>query len=407
MIKLLHRELSHFRSLSSKAQLLLVSFFLKGMADPVAKVFVNAYIWQSNTDPMSVLFYNIGDFISIPIMFYLNGFFLRKIKAKYLFFLGAMGIGVSCMFVIFYTWFNPIAYIFYGLIYGIWHGLYWANRNLLTLQETESKTRNYFIGISFTGNFITSIIVPLIIGWFITLGMHFNLISLKVSYQISMGIAFIMLFLSGLVLLKSDFNKEQIVVQMQLKHVTYQWILVRLLMMGMGIAEATTFFLPTVLILMNIGKEGILGTITALTSLISALGMYLFGRFADVHHRKGVFIINMILAIISSLILAFYHNQIGIIIYVCLNAFTIMMAWLAAEPMILDIIDQEHVIGANEKYAFIFDRELFLNIGRMLTYLVCLVFYYFWGVGVAFLFLPLLAWLVLLGISGIVIPRVK
>ena len=398
MIGILRNELKHFRALSKKAQILLISYALQGMADPFIKIFLNAYIWQSNKNPLSVILYNMGDFLILPFIFVLNGFFLKKIKAHYLYFMGAVGIGMSALFVLFYTWFDPIAFLLYGCIYGVGHGFYWANRNLLSLQETESKTRNYFTGLNLSIDFITSIFVPLIAGWFIGFGMRLHIIRFQTSYIVLMLFAFFLLVSAGVMLITHRFEKE-VITRLHLVRVTQRWAKVRLLMVGFGMAGAANFFLPTVLILMNLGKEEILGTLTAFASLICAIGMYLFGRYAGVHHRKQVLIASIIFGLITTGILAFCKTKFGILFFITFNSLTVEFAGLAGEPLILDIVDTEHTLGANDNYAFVIDRELFLNIGRISIYLICILLFNTFGMSYSFFFFPLISWIVLAVLS--------
>ncbi len=362
------------------------------MADPFIKTFLNAYIWQSNNNPLSVILYNMGDFIALPVIFYLNAYLLSKIKIQHLYFFGAIGIGVSSFLIIFYTWFAPVAFLLYGFIYGIGHGLYWANRNLLSLQETESKTRNYFIGLNFSVDSITSIVIPLVLGWLIGMGIKLHIIGFQISYAISMGVAGLLLLSAGIVLLRDSSYKEKML-NFPLKKGTRRWARVRLLMVGMGMAEASTFFLPTVLILMRLGNETVLGVLTAIASLLCAGGMYLFGRLAGTHHRKGVFILSIVLGLVTSCVLAFYQTGMGVLLYVAFNTLTIGSAWLAGEPLMLDIVDTEHASGLSDKYAYVADRELFLNMGRICIYLVCIGLLSIYGVSRSFLFLPLISWI--------------
>lgn len=398
MRKFIKSELSHFYLLSSKTRLLLISFILQGAASALIGIFVNAYIWQSRGDLLSILLYNLGDIIALPIVFYINGILLKRIHVQILYFIGALCIGISSLLVVFYTWFNPAAYLVYGLLFGIGHGLYWANRNLLTLQETESKTRNYFIGINYACDFITSILVPFITGWFIALGAQMHLIVHKTSYGISMMVAFILLFLSGLLLLRQKYDKERIT-NVHLVNPTLRWWKVRLLMVGIGMAESASIFLPTVLVLIHLGNEGILGSLNAVVSILSAAAMYLFGRLAHVHHRKSLFLFSIIMGIAGSLILTLYQTNIGVVLYICINSFAVMAMWLAGEPMMLDIVDEERIRGSTEKYAFVFDRELFLNIGRILIFALCIGLLKFGGITYVFLLFPLISWISLLGIA--------
>jgi len=199
-------ETYYFRKLSLKARNLVVSYILQGAAYPLIGTFVNAYIWRTQGNIISVAAYNIGNFISLPIFFYLNGVLLKRFKLSILYLIGASLSASAAVFVVYFKSFNPVNYLFYGLMYGVGFGLYWANRNYLTFKETESENRNYFIGLNFSIDTLTGIVIPGVTGWLLVVGQNLGLYNIESSYKVMIIIAFVLNFLSGFIVYKDQYE---------------------------------------------------------------------------------------------------------------------------------------------------------------------------------------------------------
>ena len=147
------------------ARRLSISYFLRSTAYPLISLFTSAYIWQTNKDLTLLILYYIGNFVVLPPVFIANQWLLRHIPLKKLYATSVVMTGISSLMVVFYRSSTPHAYIFYGILYGLANGIYWANRNFLTLRHTTPDTRSYFTGLQFTLGTIASVIVPFAKGY--------------------------------------------------------------------------------------------------------------------------------------------------------------------------------------------------------------------------------------------------
>lgn len=390
--KFIAAEKNYFYSLPQKAQSLIISYLLQGAAYPLLSIFINAYIWRSGENITSVALYNLGMFTTLPVIFYLNGFLLRKFKITALYFFGCSIITFGAICVIFFSKFNPLYYFLYGCFYGIGMGFYWANRNFLTLQETQSSNRNYFIGLNFSLDTLTSILVPFIAGWFIVLGNYLGLYTITQSYVVLIIFAFILLLSAGLIVLKNQYVTPE-KSGLFLKKITKRWLAVRGLTFSVGLVEGIVFFLPTILILTNLGHEGILGTVNSVIAFCSGLLAYYYGRRAHIRYQQPVFLTSVFIGLLTASIFTFLFNNLGTIIYVSIGSLIVTFMWLTSDPLIMDIIDEEVNIHGASRYSLACDRELFLNIGRCLTILILFLMLYLLGQQSAIRYLPLIVYL--------------
>jgi YQGE family putative transporter len=138
-------EKSHFDELGDTAKLLFYSYTLFLLSYPMMGTFLNAYLWRQSSDISLIAIYNLGFFVALPIGFYLNGMLLRTISLLRLYWLGTILQGLAAFLTIFLPSANLNRIFVYGLMFGLGGGIYWANKNYLSLKITRGK-----IGITTT-----------------------------------------------------------------------------------------------------------------------------------------------------------------------------------------------------------------------------------------------------------------
>lgn len=365
-------EIKYFYTLPQSARRLLLSYLLHGAASPLVTTFINSYIWRREGEILPIAFYNFGNYVALPIIFYINGILLKYIKINKLYILGSCSIALSSLLVIFFTKLDPIYYFLYGFVYGIGNGFYWANRNYITLKGTESGNRNYFIGITFSLDIITSVAVPFLIGWFLISGQSLGITSIESTYKLMVLISAVLLFFSGLTVYKGTYENPEFK-NIMVKKTNGSWNGVRVLTLSMGITEGLAYYIPTILILSSIGHEGILGSIDSLLAVIGIVFTYLYGRKAKAKDRLRIFIFSILLSMVSAIILFINPGKIGIILYLILGYISGTYIWLSSDPMIMDKIDEIKNKFKISEYSLIFDREVFLNSGRGLGILIVMI----------------------------------
>src|SRR3990167_3193178 len=295
----LRNEISHFKNLPKKAQTLFISFFFYSTAYPIISVFISAFIWKSDNNISYLIFFRIGQFLIVPLAFIIGGILLRVAKIKTLYFIGAIFIAVSSVLIIFIKNKTVIDFLIMGIILGVGTGFYWVNRNYLTVKETNDDNRSYFFGLLFSFATLIGLVVTLLVGWFIVFGL---------SYQLLMTFAFILIILSGLTVLRMDLESPKIG-RLFIHNSSYIWMRKRLIHLGIGFVEGLSYIIPGLLILTMLGNEGILGTLTAVSSIISTVLIYLYGRKSHSKDHKTYFIFSTILSLFLSLLLAVAFNK--------------------------------------------------------------------------------------------------
>ena len=366
-----------YQRLDNGVRRILLSNIFKTFQSPLVTTFLNAFVWRMSGSIMGVVLYNVGLYTFLPIAFFINGLLLKHVHIRKLIAWGAIFSGMASAAFIFFGRPNIIIVFFYGCIWGLGNGFYWANRNYLELKETFSEVRLYFYGILQSISSIASILVPLLAGWFIVFGSYSHLYSNKLAYWILFTFSFILCLLCGRVIFYGTF-KSPILENILVKKIN---ILNkrRILNIASGFVDGVPF-ISTLLILLVLGNEGILGTVTATVSLVTALAMYLYGRKAKQSSELTTVLISSALFFISGFCLILFPIKAGVISYVLLSGIAVNFFSMTITPILFSLSEKEMKNDANSLYSFIFDNELFLNIGRLISLLI-VVGFSFWALG--------------------------
>ena len=381
MNNIFSKEISRFRELSVRAQRLLISYFFVGLAAQLVGTFTNAYIFKTQGNLVIFAIYYLGFFLAIPFTFIINGLLLRKIKIIYLYFFGTIMLAVSPLLLVFYTNSSLFGYFIYGLIFGMGVGFHWGNRNYFNQIETESHERNYYFSITFASDTATTVLISFLAGWLIVFGLN---------YKILMVVALIFLIIAALLIATSSFSKQPDTKSLFVKNPSSGWIGIRALQLGIGLGEGITFFFASLIILSKLGNEGVLGTLSALTSLIAAISLYIYGRKSKTSHQIPVYVYSLIFGLFVSVFYALLFNRFVIISYVLLVGSIGNFIWLAANPLSMDALDRDLKKDKDERYAYILDAEIFLNIGRCISVLLSLLLFFYGQQDFALRFSPVI-----------------
>lgn len=386
----LNGEYKHFTALNALVRRLLYSYIFYLVSYPIMGLFINVYFWRQSNDITLIAAYNLGFFLFLPIGFYLNGLLLSKIHILKLYWYGVFTQGFAAALAIFLPNLSFDIVLLYGAIYGLGGGLYWANKNYITLKLTKKTNRLYYNAIETSIELISGIILPIFVGWGIVLGERLDLYSVDSAYKILIGLALILLWFSGYLLQKADIYSEKI--EHLLPHNPSSiWRRNRLIVMLYYVVAGANYFIPTLLTLLLIGREGELGTLESMTAVVTAILMYWIGRKSKAHHSPTIYIIAALAMLLSSIILSLSYNLFSVLLYIFTSAVSLSVCWNLIYANSMEIMDQEqdNNPGSNQ-YALVMDNEIYFNVGRILGMAVLFGFYTYFGQSYALLYTPVL-----------------
>jgi len=252
-----------------------------------------------------------------------------------------------------------------GLLMGCSFGFFWANRDFLALNTTNDNTRNYYYGLETFFYTITYIIVPVVVGAFLAnteINGWFNG-NINTAYKIVTVIVFLLTILSSIVIHKGKFkNPEQKKFLFFKFHVLWKKMMV---LAGLkGLAQGYLVTAPAILIMRLVGNEGSLGLVQGISGVATAFMLYILGRTTKPSDRIYIFSVGLFVFLMGTLFNGILFSAVGVIIFVlCKVLFSPLhdIAYYPTEMLVIDVVSK---IEKRSEFAYIFNHEFGLYVGR-------------------------------------------
>ncbi len=358
-------EYAVFLQLPRTTRVLLATNIIYAFVLPVIDIFVGAYIMRSSNDPSMVAVYQLMVYTGIPVTFLINGFLLNRIKISNLYSFGMLLSGLSMLVMMSLSNLSMVGVGAAGLLMGCSFGFFWANRDLLALNTTNDLTRNYYYGLETFFYTITFIIVPLSIGWFMsrTESQQWFGGNMNTAYRIVTAIVFLLTILSSIVIHKEHFKKPALEKFLFFKfHLLWRKMLV---LAGLkGIAQGYLVTAPAILIMRLVGNEGALGLVQGISGIATAILLYLLGRATKPSDRIYIFIAGLVIFLVGTVVNGILFSAIGVMVFVLCKVLFAPLHDIAYFPTQMRVIDIVSKIENRSEFAYIFNHEFGLYIGR-------------------------------------------
>lgn len=364
MIQKLKNEFAFFGRQSHNFRILVLTNLVYAFILPVIDIFVAAYIMRNSNDPAKVVIYQLTIYTGIPLTFFLNGFLLKRFNVKYLYSIGMLLSGVSMAVMMTLTTLDVAGIAFAGLMMGFSFGFYWANRDFLSLANTNNGNRNYYYGLETFLYTIIAVVVPIGIGWFLELQGGDE--AIRRGYQMITAAVFGIAIIASFVCFRGTFtqpdsNKKFIYWKF---HPLWRRFLV--LASLKGLVQGFLVTAPAMLVMMLLGKEGALGTAQSVGAIVAAVAMYFIGRFSKPEHRVLIFGAGLICFAAAAFANAILFNAAGVIVFLLFLLLARPLLDLAYFPIQYHVINAVSALENRSEYAYILNHEAGLWIGRFL-----------------------------------------
>jgi len=396
----LRKEFEVFLRCPHSMQVLMVSNMIYGLVLPVIEIFVAAYVMRNSHAVAKVVTYQLSIYAATPLAFYLNGKLLHRVGAKHLYAAGMLLSGVAMMLMMQLSILTPIGVATSGFTMGLATGVFWANRGFLALTATNDANRNYYYGVE---NFIASlasVIVPAMIGCFISGTSLYGWLGgiANRAYHIVAMVVFGLTILAAGILERGTFRNPE---RAPFVFFKFHPLWGRMLQLALlkGLAQGYIVTAPAMLIMLLVGQEGTLGATQAIGGVFSAFLMYMAGRIAAPKHRIIVFSAGLLLFFLGAITNTLLFNAVGVLIFIACLLLAKPLLDLAYYPIQLQVIDVVSRLEGRNEYAYIFNHEFGLFVGRCLGCGLFLGIAYGWSGNAALKYaLPVIAMLQLLSI---------
>jgi len=131
-----------------------------------------------------------------------------------------------------------------------------------------------------------------------------------------------------------------------------------------GIAQGYIVTAPSMLVMTLVGNESTLGTLQSVSAIVSAVLLYLLGRFASARHRVLIFSSGLLLFALGGAFNAVLYSATGAIVFMLCLVMGRPLMDLGYFPIQLRVIDYVSRKENRNSYAYIFVHEFALYLGR-------------------------------------------
>jgi len=368
MLAKLTTEYRFFLSMPHNMRVLLITNMLYSLVLPVVEIFMAAYIMRYFSDTSYVAIFQVAMYTGIIITSLTNGFLLKSFKVAHLYSFGILLSGFAMAGMMFVKDITLPGLIVAGTLIGAASGFFWTNRYLMALNTTDDENRNYFFGLESFFFTISNITVPLAIGALLASmdGARIGSFVLDIyqGYRVVTLIVFVITVIACFSLARGKFENP---VQKDFLYFRFGslWNKQILLAMLKGLVQGFLVTAPAMLIMRYVGKEGSLGLIQGISGGLTAILVYLLGRFAKPQHRILIFGFGITLFLIGTIVNGIELSMIGVIVFVLCKVFFQPLHDLAYYPIMMKVIDVMSFREDRNKYAYILNHEFGLYAGRV------------------------------------------
>lgn len=262
---------------------------------------------------------------------------------------------------------NHLALI--SILYGISSSIYWFPYNLFVINKIDNNYRTEYTVKSKIVSSIIGVLCPILLGSIITVTNY------ELTAIIILFISLIQIILSFLLTSDKEINLPKFNLKNTWKKLKDNEQIRKMsiveFFIGMNVSDGALEILMTILIFNSFKTNFNLGIITSITTILSMIFVYLYGKIYKNKEDKKVILISSIIPVLSVLLLLIWRNNITIIIYnICYVIFTSLLT-LTREIRLFNISDS-YIVDNNNQSEFFAIREGILNCGRIVGYLMLL-----------------------------------
>ncbi|MEH6906525.1 MFS transporter [Neobacillus drentensis] len=352
--------------LTKDLSLLLMIGGLYSLSIALSNTFVNIYLWKQTGKYSDIALYNLSTVVLQLLTFILAGRWAKKIDRVIVLRLGVIFLALFYVMVLISGTSASTYLLLLGSLLGVGYGFYWLAFNVLTFEITEPDTRDFFNGFLGILSSAGGMIGPIAAGIIITRFEQFT--GYTIVFGLSLGLFALAVFMSFSLKPRPSAGSYCFKKILNERKQNENWRLITNANFFQGLREGTFAFVISVLVYLSTGSEMSLGTFGLLNSGISCIAYYLASRLIKQRFRKKAILIGGLLLYTAVLIIVWDVNFVKLLIYGGIIAIAYPLLLVPYMSTTYDVIGTGWK-AAEMRIEYIVVREIFLNLGRIISIL--------------------------------------
>ncbi|MDR7072752.1 MFS transporter [Fictibacillus barbaricus] len=350
--------------------LLLLVGGLFTLSTALSNTFVNIFLWKQSGEITDIAFYNLAIVVMQPIAFNWAGWLAKKVDRVIVLRIGVFILALFYIGMLFMGTLASSYLLALGAILGFGLGFYWLAFNVLTLEVTEPETRDFFNGYLGVLNSFSGMLGPLSAGFIIT--RMDKQMGYETIFSISMILFLVAVVISFFLQRRKADGHYGLKEVFQERKVNHDWQQLLRAHLFQGLREGTFLFLIVIWVYTATKSEFALGTFGFVQSIVSFIGYYAVSHFLKPWQRKQAIFAGGLLLFISPIMLLFPISFSLLIIYGISVSVAYPLLLVPYVSITYDIIGKCRGIY-EKRIEYIVVRELYLNIGRIISILTFII----------------------------------
>ncbi|API90548.1 MFS transporter [Virgibacillus pantothenticus] len=336
----------------------------------LSNTFVNIYLWKQSGDYITIAVYNLAIYIFQPITFIIAGKLAKKVDRVIVLRLGVIFLSLFFLNVLLIG--EKAAYFNFmlGGLLGIGYGFYWLAFNVLTFEITEPDTRDFFNGFLGVLQSFSGMIGPLLAGIIIA-KMEAN-----IGYTVIFSVSFLM-FICAVVIsfflkqrkAEGNFYFRRVLTE---RYHNKNWKRIQNAHIFQGLREGIFAFIIAIWVFLITQSEFSLGMFNLVFSGFSLVFYFIGTKIIKPSMRKKSILFGSLILYFSIALIIFDISYVQLLIYAVFigSAYPIIM--IPYVSLTYDVIGKAWK-AKEYRVEYIVVRELFVNIGRVISISVFLL----------------------------------
>lgn len=354
--------------LSWNERLLLLSFFFFGLASPIFLLFTNTFLWKEHATPTGMIVYNIGIYTGVALGFIANRALLLRLPARALYQASCVLQGIVPLMLVWFAPTSVVSILGLGLCFGLSAGLYYANRNFFTSLITQGKHRFAFLSLDTAMATVSAVLSPVLVGWYLTFAQVQQHVVMQSAYLHTTIVGLAFLICAGAFIYVPQGEAQQSTKRIFIGNASKRWNAVRLMDFTGGLAHGVFMTLPLLVALTVLTAEVSIGKMQSSATIIGALSIYLVGKYRTKIPHGVLMGIWFVGSTIAGGLIAYTFSVWGVVAAAILAGAVGPLYRTSTAHLMYEAVDKE---SGKERANYLLDREVFVNIGRVMALLGC------------------------------------
>ncbi|MBS4199675.1 MFS transporter [Bacillus sp. FJAT-49732] len=355
--------------------LLLLIGGLYSLSISLSNTFVNVYLWKQSQSFIDLAIYNLTIVVIQPIIFIIAGRWAKKVDRVIVLRLGVIFLAIFFIVVLLFGEKSSHHLVLLGALLGVGYGFYWLAFNVLTFEITEPDTRDFFNGFMGALSSTGGVIGPISAGFIIT--RFVSNVGYTIIFAISLGL-FSAAVLTSFYLNRRPSSGQYLFTRIykERKH-NHNWRIITNAHLLQGLREGTFVFVISVFVFIATNSELALGTFGLIHAGVSFMIYTLATKLIKKDMRKKIMVVGGLLLYGAIFIIVFDPTYTRLLIYAACIGIAYPLMLVPYSSMTYDAIGKSWN-AAEMRIEYIVVRELFLNMGRVISILAFIAaIYYF------------------------------